>query len=429
MKSARLIAIVCLTIANCSALCLSQARASESTTLDLDGYWGGSIGFKRPSWVAEAQLKISDGYGELKFETRGAPAFYDAVREGRLNLPEHFRIVPADISNPRPDVRCTYYLEVAPDGSARGIVKTGMVTSLCPPDPQISFRRQEGGEGTRLVFHLASDTLEVEYPLYASYRPLEAEELTAVPAQLDVLGVRPGHTFDEARSILTGAGYVQLPAEEGGKSALSAADWSQEAYSFVKGEPWLSGNDNAYPDAVLLALETQEIGEDAAAIDPSERQVVYIYRKVAYPKGEGVDVAAMRSALQKKYGPSAGMPSSEMRMYDTKGNVVVQPNASRFLAQCQKTNLQKINYQIPYIPSITIHKKLVEDVHPDCGSRADIDFGIPRNNMTDRIEVSVINHAMIYRDAWKRSRNTIREDALAQFERMTSDGAGDTPDL
>ncbi|NIJ42668.1 hypothetical protein FHS78_002973 [Parvibaculum indicum] len=429
MMSARSIAIACLTIANCLLLGLSPAPASDSATSDFDGYWGGSFGFKRPSWVAEAQLRISDGYGELEFQTRGAPAFYTAVREGRLTLPEPFRVVPADVSNPRPDARCTYYLKVAPDGTAKAIVKTGMVTSLCPSDPQIDFRRQEGEGGTQLVFHLASDTLEVEYALYGGYRPLRAGEMTVIPDSLDVLGVRPGHTFDEARSILTDAGYVLLPPDEGGKSTRIADDWSQEAFAFAKGEPWPSGKDRTYPDAILLVLETQEAGKGASPVAPAGRQVLYVHRKVAYPKGEGVDVAAMRGALQKKYGPSAGMTSSEMRVYDTAGNVVAPPNATRFLARCAKSNLQEINYQIPDSPEITIHKKLIEDVHPDCGSTVDIEFWNPKNNMTDRMEVGVMNHAMIYRDAWKRSRNVVRADALAQFERMASEGAGDTPDL
>ena len=429
MMSARAFLIACLTMANVFLVGLTPVLASESTTPDLDGYWGGSYGFKQPSWVAEARLKISDGYGELEFETRGAPAFYNAVREGRLQLPEPFRVAPADVSNPRPDARCTYYLKIAPDGTAESIMKTGMVTSRCPSNPEIGFGRREGEGGAQLVFHLASDTLEVEYPLFASYRPLRAAEMTVIPENLDVLGVRPGHTFKEAQSILTKAGYAQLPPDKGGKSARVADDWSQEAYSFVKGEPWVSGKDHMYPDALLLALETQELGEGIAATDTAQQQVLYIYRKVAYPTGEGVDVAAMRTALEKKYGPSAGMASSEMRVYDPEGKVVAQPNAFRFIAHCQKSNLQKINYQIPDIPSITIHKKLIEDVHPDCGSRADIEFWNPKNNMTDRMEVSVMNHAMVYRDAWKRSRNIIRIEALEQFERMASEGADDTPDL
>lgn len=261
-----------------SAALISPAFAQ--TAPDIRGYWAGGYTDGQGGEI-QFQMTVVDDVGELK---------YNATNWGALG----FAI-------------CEYVFPVENGIPGKLTRNSGAGTGECLAEPSFTVARP-GPETLTLTFanpEVALDAVELGGVL----RPFDPAQAHAAIEGLDILGVKPGMTFEEIDGILSGKEYARKEER----------DRVLEYQGFtIEQKAWGKGADK-YGDPIDWVFATFTSKKEWA---PDEVPVATdVGRDWDIPESEGISGATMVDTLAKKYGPRSN-DINEDRLYDRAGKAL-----------------------------------------------------------------------------------------------------------
>lgn len=355
----------------------------------LEGFWQGGIDFAQGGWRVTLSADVVGDLGRLEIRSVTGPRMADDPAQRAF--PEGFAYRAA-----KSPMACEYLFRIEGGAVTDLSPNPNMISPLpCSPSPSIGLDRTGRGAEAALKVDFETDAMAFEIPIRASLRPMEPDEMSRTPENFDILGAGPGMSREAAEATLAQRGY----ARRDDRSIEYRGDgWSAEFVTFT---PEAEVAAQAPSDQITLWYSTRV--EDGGR---GPEHVVQAWRYVSYAPGEGPDVAALRAALDEKYGARAGNPM-ESRHYDRTGALVPEADpAEHETVGCamvgQPMQIEQINAASIRFPLYGGNRVKVKR---NCGSR--IGLRVQTDPISGRVAgllIHAFNDDLFLQDFWWRQR-------------------------
>jgi len=243
----------------------------------------------------------------------------------------------------------------------------------------------------------------------------------------DVLGVRPGMTFDEANSVLRCANAAyRFEENQAGFSLAALPDGRAPKLSFIARAGKVAGCDPNDASTLSICVDehpTFERIDDAVQVlftgPPGQEKVIVVGRTISYPEGGERDVQGLVADLKAKYGPgvvqtaSYGTTGYLSWVFDSAGQSLTQANPD--LAECA---------------NVVGHGSITpSQIREGCNLTINATLSLKSDNpgLVDGLTIVAVNQAAANRqiEAARSAIAALTEQARAQeVERARTSGAG-----
>lgn len=372
---------------------LAPATPSPAAEADLrtDGIWSGAASTENTAVTARAS--IVSGMGELALE---------------LKLPTRAG-----------SVRCRYLLRLDGVSVTDTYRRANLSSPLCPNEPGLSLEESEDG-GLVLTFDPDALPEMGETVLRRALGPLAESERAAIPPMADILGARLGMTRADVEAVLVDdLGYA--PQAERLR-ALSMPGYVAETVHYAR-RPEHDGATLA-DDIVAVAYGGAADAEGAAS--PEARAVVLRRKWVTHP-GDNVSAAALRAAVNEKYGAGEvtrfyGQDGTMVDSAAQDGGVLIRPrpycrqpmSASGRERQVYSYRLsipgepQQVETNVFALCGTFIKAQVVDRVRPETGTSHPV------------LDLVLASYQLMNDEVWKRYATRLSAELE---EKLTTEGA------